>query len=109
MNNRRRMTGVVTSNKMTKTVVVEISRKFRHPLYRKVIHSSKRVKAHDEIGCQIGDQVEIVESRPLSRDKRWVVENIVKKEIRTADTGVADLNVELTEEAQETEASNDTA
>ena len=93
MNNRRRLTGVVTSNKMTKTVVVEISRKFRHPLYRKVVHSSKRVKAHDEIGCQIGDQVMIVESRPLSRDKRWVVDNIVKKEIRTADTGVADLNV----------------
>ena len=112
MNNRRRMTGVVTSNKMTKTVVVEISRKFRHPLYRKVVHSSKRVKAHDEIGCQIGDQVEIVESRPLSRDKRWVVENIVKKEIRTADTGVADLNVELTEETEETaetEANNDSA
>jgi len=109
MNNRRRMTGVVTSNKMTKTVVVEISRKFRHPLYRKVVHSSKRVKAHDEIGCQIGDQVQIVESRPLSRDKRWVVENIVKKEIRTADTGVADLNVELTEETQETEANNDSA
>jgi small subunit ribosomal protein S17 len=109
MNNRRRMTGVVTSNKMTKTVVVEISRKFRHPLYRKVVHSSKRVKAHDEIGCQIGDQVQIVESRPLSRDKRWVVENIVKKEIRTADTGVADLNVELTEETAETEADNDSA
>ena len=109
MNNRRRMTGVVTSNKMTKTVVVEITRVFRHPLYRKVVHSSKRVKAHDEIGCQIGDKVQIVESRPLSRDKRWVVENIVKKEIRTADTGVADLNVELTEETQETEASNDSA
>ena len=108
MNNRRRMTGIVTSNKMTKTVVVEISRKFRHPLYRKVVHSTKRVKGHDEIGCQIGDQVQIVESRPLSRDKRWVVENIVKKEIRTADTGVADLNVELTEE-EETEAQNDTA
>ena len=109
MNNRRRMTGVVTSNKMTKTVVMEVSRKFRHPLYRKVVHSSKRVKAHDEIGCQIGDEVQIVESRPLSRDKRWVVENIVKKEIRTADTGVADLNVELTEETQETEANNDSA
>ena len=95
MNNRRRMTGVVTSNKMTKTVVVEISRKFRHPLYRKVVHSSKRVKAHDEIGCQIGDQVQIVESRPLSRDKRWVVESVVKREIRTADTGVADLNVDV--------------
>src|SRR5215216_7010369 len=95
MNNRRRMTGFVTSNKMTKTVVVEISRKFRHPLYRKVIHSSKRVKAHDEIGCQIGDQVQIVESRPLSRDKRWVVENVVRREIRTADTGVADLNADV--------------
>jgi small subunit ribosomal protein S17 len=117
MNNRRRITGVVTSNKMTKTVVVEITRKFRHPLYRKVVHSSKRVKAHDEIGCQIGDQVQIVESRPLSRDKRWVVESVVKREIRTADTGVADLNVDVAPDlvAQEetteekTEASNDSA
>jgi len=88
MNNRRRITGVVTSNKMTKTVVVEIGRTFKHPLYHKVVHTSKRVKAHDELGCQIGDQVQIVESRPLSRDKRWVVESIVKREIRTADTGV---------------------
>jgi small subunit ribosomal protein S17 len=107
------MTGVVTSNKMTKTVVVEISRKFRHPLYRKVVHSSKRVKAHDEIGCQIGDQVQIVESRPLSRDKRWVVESIVKKEIRTADTGVADLNVDANvsqePEQVETEGNHDSA
>lgn len=109
MNNRRRMTGVVTSNKMTKTVVVEVSRKFRHPLYRKVVHSTKRVKAHDEIGCQIGDEVQIVESRPLSRDKRWVVENVVKREIRTADTGVADLNVDVNGENEETEAQNDTA
>jgi len=99
MNNRRRITGVVTSNKMTKTVVVEITRVFRHPLYRKVVHSSKRVKAHDEIGCQIGDQVQIVESRPISRDKHWVVENIVKREIRTADTGVADLQVEASDDS----------
>ena len=104
MNNRRRMTGVVTSNKMTKTVVVEITRVFRHPLYRKVVHTSKRVKAHDEIGCQIGDRVQIVESRPMSRDKSWVVENVIKKEIRTADTGVADLKNEVvTEETEETE------
>lgn len=96
MNDRRRMTGVVTSNKMTKTVVVEITRVFRHPLYRKVVHQSKRFKAHDELGCQIGDQVQLVESKPLSRDKRWVVESIVKREIRTADTGVADLKVEET-------------
>ena len=94
MNNRRRMTGVVTSNKMTKTVVVEVKRVFRHPLYRKVVHSSKRFKAHDEIGCQIGDEVQLVESKPISREKRWMVESIVKREIRTADAGVADLKVE---------------
>ena len=94
MNNRRRITGIVTSNKMTKTVVVEISRKYRHPLYKKVVHSSKRVTAHDEIGCQIGDEVQIVESQPISRDKRWVVEKVVKHETRTEDTGVADLKVE---------------
>jgi small subunit ribosomal protein S17 len=88
MNNRRRITGVVTSNKMQKTVVVEITRNFRHPLYQKVIHSSNRVKAHDELGCQIGDKVQIVESRPLSADKRWVVEAIVKHESKTADNGV---------------------
>lgn len=85
MNRRRRMTGVVVSNKMMKTVVVEITRTVRHPLYRKVVHSTKRVKAHDELGCQIGDQVRIVESRPLSRDKRWVVEDILKREIHTAE------------------------
>lgn len=89
MNNRRRITGVVASNKMTKTVVVEIKRVFRHPLYKKVVHLSKRVKAHDEIGCQVGDEVQIVESRPLSREKRWVVEAVVKREVRTADAGVA--------------------
>lgn len=88
MNNRRRITGIVTSNKMTKTVVVEIARKYRHPLYKKVVHSSKRVMAHDEIGCQIGDEVQIVESRPLSRMKRWAVESVVKREIRTQDEGV---------------------
>ena len=88
MNNRRRIVGKVTSNKMTKTVVVEIVRKFRHPLYKKVVYSSKRVKAHDEIGCQVGDEVQIVESAPMSRDKRWVVEAVVKREIRIADAGV---------------------
>ena len=88
MNKRRRMVGKVTSNKMMKTVVVEIVRKYRHPLYQKVVYSSSRVKAHDEQGCQIGDQVQIVESRPLSRDKRWVVETVLKREVRTADAGV---------------------
>jgi small subunit ribosomal protein S17 len=88
MNKRRRMTGVVTSNKMTKTVVVELTRTYRHPLYKKVVHSSKRVKAHDELGCQIGDEVKIVASKPISREKHWVVESIIKHEIRTEDAGV---------------------
>jgi small subunit ribosomal protein S17 len=102
MNDRRRMTGVVTSNKMTKTVVVEISRRYRHPLYKKVVHSSKRVKAHDELNCQIGDEVQIVASKPISREKHWVVENIVKREIRTEDAGVeATAAVELDESAGE--------
>jgi small subunit ribosomal protein S17 len=57
-----------------------------------VVHLSKRVKAHDELGCQIGDHVQIVESRPISRDKRWVVESIIKHEIRTADIDVVEVN-----------------
>jgi len=92
MNERRRMDGFVTSNKMMKTVVVEITRTYRHPLYRKVVHSSKRVKAHDELECNIGDEVRIVESRPISKDKHWVVEMIIKRETRTADTGVGELS-----------------
>jgi small subunit ribosomal protein S17 len=79
MNTRRRMTGYVTSNKMMKTVVVEITRTYQHPLYKKVVHASHKVKAHDEIGCQVGDQVQIVETRPLSADKRWMVELITRK------------------------------
>jgi len=79
MNERRRLVGVVTSNKMMKTVVVEISRTYRHPLYKKVVHTSRRVKAQDDQGCAIGDEVQIVESRPLSAEKRWVVETILKK------------------------------
>ena len=81
MNNRRRIVGVVTSNKMDKTVVVEISRTYRHDLYKKVVHSKKQVMAHDELGCEIGDRVQIVESRPISRHKRWVVEEILRREV----------------------------
>jgi small subunit ribosomal protein S17 len=79
------MTGVVTSNKMMKTVVVKIDRTYRHPLYRKVVHASSKVKAHDELGCSIGDMVEIVESAPISREKAWVVESIIKREGKTLD------------------------
>lgn len=83
MNERRRMNGVVTSNRMTKTVVLVVSRTFRHPLYRKVIHTDHKLKAHDELGCHIGDEVTIVESAPISREVRWVVETIIKREGKT--------------------------
>ena len=85
MNERRRMTGVVTSNRMTKTVVVVVSRTYRHPLYHKVVHADSKVKAHDELGCRIGDEVVIVESAPISRQVRWVVESITKREGKTLD------------------------
>jgi small subunit ribosomal protein S17 len=81
MNTRRRMIGVVTSDKMQKTVVVEIERTFSHRLYKKVVHARRRVMAHDELGCQMGDHVQIVESRPLSRNKHWVVEAILRREV----------------------------
>jgi len=83
MNERRRMTGVVTSNRMMKTVVVKVERTYRHPFYHKVVHSSHKVKAHDELGCHIGDEVQIVESAPISREKAWVVEAILKREGKT--------------------------
>jgi small subunit ribosomal protein S17 len=81
MNSRRRITGVVTSDKMDKTVVVQITRTYRHRLYKKVVHIRKSVMAHDELGSQIGDVVRIVESRPLSRHKKWVVEEIIRHDI----------------------------
>jgi len=87
-NNRRRITGFVTSNKMQKTVVVEISRTYRHLLYKKVVHSRKRLMAHDELGCQVGDEVTIVESQPLSRRKRWVVEAILRRNVGAGDSSL---------------------
>ncbi|HEX9029528.1 MAG TPA: 30S ribosomal protein S17 [Anaerolineales bacterium] len=85
MNNRRRIRGVVTSNKMQKSVVIEISRTYRHRLYKKVVHTRKRIMAHDELGCQIGDQVWLVESQPISHSKRWVVESIVRHDVAAAE------------------------
>lgn len=71
--------GLVVSTKMEKTVVVKIERRVQHPLYGKVVLRSKKFKAHDEIGCDEGDTVEIMETRPLSKDKRWRVTRIVEK------------------------------
>ncbi len=76
-NPRRRMIGTVVGTSMTKTVVVRVDRTVRHPLYGKVVHKSQKFLAHDERGCQKGDRVEIVESRPISKRKRWVVETVL--------------------------------
>jgi len=74
------------SDKMDKTVVVKVERLARHPRYGKVLRRVKKYKAHDEGNvCRVGDEVRIVESRPLSREKRWVVEEILKR----AEAGVA--------------------
>jgi small subunit ribosomal protein S17 len=78
--NRRRLVGRVTSDKMDKTVVVTVDRLQRHRLYGKVIRRASTFKAHNEgNAARNGDLVRIVESRPLSRDKRWLVEEIIEK------------------------------
>jgi small subunit ribosomal protein S17 len=76
----RVLIGRVLSNRMDKTVVVQVERRRRHRLYGKVIAMRKKYKAHDaENACQIGDLVSMVESRPLSREKRWVVTEILER------------------------------
>jgi small subunit ribosomal protein S17 len=79
-NNRRRLVGRVVSDKMQKTVVVAIERRKTHPIYKKVVKSTKKVMAHDESDAiQIGALVRIVESKPLSKNKRWVVETVLEE------------------------------
>lgn len=77
---RKWLTGRVVSDKMDKTVVVQVERLVRHPRYGKVSRRAKKYKAHDEgNACCVGDTVRIAEFRPLSREKRWVVEEILKR------------------------------
>jgi len=77
---RKVRVGVVVSDKMDKTVVVAVTRSFRHPLYGKTIRRTKKYMAHDEENaCRVGDRVEIVETRPLSRRKRWRVRAILER------------------------------
>lgn len=78
-NKRRRLVGRVISSKMDKTVVVAIERRKLHPIYKKVVKTTKKVMAHDESNeIQEGALVRVVESRPLSRHKRWVVEAVIE-------------------------------
>jgi small subunit ribosomal protein S17 len=78
---RKIYTGTVISNKMDKTVIVAVERLMMHPLYKKTVRRVKKFMAHDEENkCEIGDKVSIIESRPLSRHKRWRVLEIIEKE-----------------------------
>ena len=79
-NLRKTQVGIVSSDKMDKTVVITIKDKVRHPLYNKIVNRTVKVKAHDEKNeCGIGDRVLIMETRPLSKDKRWRVVEIIEK------------------------------
>ena len=78
--NRKTLVGTVVSNKMEKTIVIRIERRKLHPLYKKYITRTKKIKAHDEGNlCQIGDLVKVIESRPLSKDKRWNLLEVLEK------------------------------
>jgi small subunit ribosomal protein S17 len=80
LDNKLIRSGVVVSNKADKTVVVKVERKFQHPVYHRTVKNSKKYMAHDETNaCNIGDLVKIVETRPLSKNKRWMVLEVVQK------------------------------
>jgi small subunit ribosomal protein S17 len=77
---RKHLVGVVVGDKMDKTVTVEVARTVRHRLYGKVLRRTQKYMAHDEESvCRVGDRVEIIESRPLSRRKRWAVKRIIQR------------------------------
>ena len=79
-NLRKTRTGKVTSNKMDKTIVVAIENHVKHPLYKKIVKKTYKLKAHDEKNeCNIGDTVKVMETRPLSKDKRWRLVEIIEK------------------------------
>ena len=79
-NLRKTRTGMVVSDKMVKTIVVAIEDNVRHPLYKKIVKRTVRLKAHDENNeCGTGDTVEVMETRPLSKDKRWRLVRIIEK------------------------------
>ena len=76
---RRTRIGTIVSDKMEKTVVVKCERQFAHPIYKKIIKRTARFKAHDELACHIGDTVKIMETRPISKDKRWRVVEVLER------------------------------
>ena len=81
-NLRKTLIGTVESNKMDKTIVVKVETSVRHPIYKKIVKRTYKLKAHDEENsCKVGDKVKVMETRPLSKDKRWRVVEIVEKAV----------------------------
>ena len=81
-NLRKVMSGTVVSNKMDKTIVVAVETSVKHPIYGKIVKKTYKLKAHDEENqCQIGDRVKVMETRPLSKDKRWRLVEVVEKAV----------------------------
>ena len=79
--NKKTMTGVVVSNKMDKTLVVKVERRFSHPVFKKVVKTTKKYKVHDEKNeCLEGDFIRIQETRPLSKEKRWRLLGVISRE-----------------------------
>ncbi len=79
-NLRKTRTGLVVSDKMDKTVVVAVEDNVRHPLYKKIVKHTVKLKAHDENNeCRVGDRVMVMETRPMSKDKHWRVDHIIEK------------------------------
>ena len=81
-NLRKTLIGTVESNKMDKTIVVKVETALRHPIYKKIVKRTYKLKAHDEENvCQVGDKVKVMETRPLSKDKRWRLVEVVEKAV----------------------------
>lgn len=102
-NTRRRLSGVVTTARLQKTITVRVDQSYRHPLYQKVVRKSKDYLVHDEQACRPGDQVRIVESRPISKRKRWAVEAVLERASEAEVVASQETIVEpsLTDEAPE--------
>jgi small subunit ribosomal protein S17 len=105
------MIGVVVSNKMDKTAVVAVERRMRHPLYRKIVRRTTKYKAHDATNSSnLGDVVRIVETRPLSREKRWRIAEVIARgnvaEIKPTEIGTTELAEVAATPAHEEEASS---
>ena len=81
-NLRKTLIGTVESNKIDKTIVVKVETAVRHPIYKKIVKRTYKLKAHDEENvCQVGDKVKVMETRPLSKDKRWRLVEVVEKAV----------------------------